>query len=266
MPEAADAPGGRRDRRRIALRLEYDGTAYCGSQYQDNGPSIQSVLEVAINNLTGEAVRVAFAGRTDAGVHAVGQVVAFDTSSTLASRVVQGGLNHLLPEDVAVTAVATVDNEFDPRRHATNRSYRYVIENRGSRPALDRRRAWHVPEPLDQRAMADAAGQLVGEHDFAAFSGKYEGETRRTLRHCEVHRAGDRLTVEMEAQAFLPHQVRRTVGPLVEVGLGRMREAELVTVLQRAAPSSAGPAAPAHGLYLVSVAYDVPVFEREDDG
>jgi tRNA pseudouridine38-40 synthase len=247
--------------RRIALLLEYDGTAYCGSQYQDNGPSIQSELEAAVNKLTGESMRAAFAGRTDSGVHALGQVAALDTRSRLSAPELMSGINHFLADDIVVVSATEVAAGFDPRRDARSRTYRYRIENRGARLALERWRAWHVARPLDVAAMQGAAGLLRGKHDFAAFAGAYESSTVRTLRRCEVSARCGRVTVEFEAQAFLPHQVRRTVGPLVEIGLGRMTEATLGELLREAAPSSAGPAAPAHGLYLVSIAYDGLEFE-----
>ncbi len=250
--------------RRIAVLLEYDGTAYSGSQYQENGPSIQSALEAAINNLTAESVRASFAGRTDAGVHALGQVAAFDTASDLPEADLRSGLNHFLADDITVKEAKVVAKTFDPRRDAGARTYRYRIANRKSRPALQRKRVWHVPRPLDVVAMQAAAAALTGEHDFAAFAGAYDGLTVRTLRRCEVNcEDGGEITVEVEAKAFLPHQVRRTVGPLVEIGLGRMKEEELVALLDAARPSSAGPAAPAHGLYLVRVRYEGLSFEQE---
>jgi tRNA pseudouridine38-40 synthase len=253
--------GGGAPVRRIAVVLEYDGTAFRGSQYQENGPSIQSELEGALAKLTREQRRAAFAGRTDAGVHALAQVAAFDTQSKLAPREFVSGLNHFLPSAIAVRAAKKVAADFDPRRHATNRVYRYVIDNRPVRSPLMRDRAWHVPQPLDVAAMKRAAQRLQGEHDFAAFAAPYEGETRRTLRRCEVTGtceagAGGSVTLEMEARAFLPHQVRRTVGSLVEIGLGRMSEETLVTLVRDARPSSANPAAPACGLYLVRIEYD----------
>jgi len=242
--------------RRIAVLLEYDGTAYSGSQYQENGPSIQAELESAAKKLTGEAVRAAFAGRTDAGVHALGQVAAFDTASRLTRVELVRGLNHFLPQDIAVRDAREVGAEFDPRRHARSRAYRYRIDNRAVRSPLERDRAWHVPKPLDVAAMQGAARRLEGAHDFGAFAGPYDGLTERTLRRCEVSSRRGIVAVEMEAQAFLPHQVRRTVGPLVEVGLGRMTEEALGALLAEAQPSSAGPAAPACGLYLVRIVYD----------
>ena len=254
---------GRDGGRRIAVLIEYDGTAYRGSQYQENGPSIQSELEAGINKLTAETVRVAFAGRTDAGVHGLGQVAAFDTKSALSPAEFRSGLNHFLPEDIVVGQVRETPAGFDPRREAVGRLYRYRIDNRPARPALHRRRVWHVAKPLDLESMRRAARRLRGEHDFAAFAPPYEGTTVRTLRRCEVLSEGRGIAVEMEARAFLPHQVRRTVGPLVEVGLGRMIEEELVALLEAARPSSAGPAAPACGLYLVEVRYDGFGFEPE---
>ena len=248
--------GARTDGRRIAVLLEYDGTAYSGSQYQENGSSIQSELETAIRRLTSEEARAAFAGRTDAGVHALGQVASFETGSKLTQAEFVSGLNHFLPEDIAVRAAKDVAREFDPRRQATGRLYRYRIDNRAVRSPLERNRSWHVGRPLDVAAMQRAARRLEGKHDFAAFTGPFDGRTERTLRRCDVTACDGRVTVEMEAQAFLPHQVRRTVGPLVELGLGRIEEKTLTAWLDEARASEAGPAAPPCGLYLVSVAYD----------
>ena len=253
--------------RRIAVMIEYDGTAYRGSQYQDNGPSIQSELESAIGKLTGEHVRAAFAGRTDAGVHALGQVAVFDTSSALPAAQVVRGLNHFLPPDISVLAAVETAAEFDPRRHAKTRVYRYRIDTAPVRSPLLRDRVWHIGRALDVGAMRDVAGALGGKHDFAAFAGPYDGPTARTLRRCDVEQAGREVTVEMEAEAFLPHQVRRTVGPLAEVGLGRRTKEDIMALLQQGAASSAGPAAPACGLYLVRIEYDGLEFgAAEEDG
>ena len=256
--------GARSEGRRIAVLLEYDGTAYSGSQYQENGPSIQSELEAAIHKLTTEAARAAFAGRTDAGVHALGQVASFETGSRLMPAEFVSGLNHFLPEDIAVRAAKDVAREFDPRRQALSRLYRYRIDNRAVRSPLERNRSWHVARPLDVAAMQRAAVLLEGKYDFASFAGPFDGRTERTLRRCEVSARGGPVTVEMEAQAFLPHQVRRTVGPLVELGLGRISEETLVAWLDEPRASAAGPAAPSCGLYLVSVAYDGLDFGPEE--
>ena len=253
-------------KRRFAVALEYDGSAYRGSQYQENGPSIQAMLESAIQQLTGEQARAAFAGRTDAGVHALGQVAAFDSGTRLGPGEVMKGLNHFLPPDIAVWAALEVKQSFDPRREARNRAYRYRISNRPVRSPLERGRAWQIDRPLDVAAMQRAAKLLEGAHDFAAFAGPYEGLTKRTLRRCEVTRQGAIVSLEMEAEAFLPHQVRRTAGPLVEVGLGRMSAESLRALLAEAKPSSAGPAAPAEGLYLVRVDYEGVAFTPTTDG
>lgn len=253
---AAAGAGDRRGARRIAVSIEYDGTAYRGSQYQDNGPSIQSELEAAIRKLTGEALRVAFAGRTDAGVHALAQVAAFDTASRLRIDEFVRGLNHFLPADIAVQGAAEADGGFDPRRHARLRTYRYRIDTSPVRSPLRRDRVWHIGRALDVGAMRSAAARMLGKHDFAAFAGPYEGSTERTLQRCDVGDDGREVTVEMEALSFLPHQVRRTVGPLAEIGLGRQREDDVVALVDGGAASSAGPAAPACGLYLVRIEYD----------
>ena len=159
------APG-----RRLALLIEYEGTAYGGSQYQANAPTIQGSLERALSSLTSEPIRVALAGRTDAGVHARGQAASFVTASRHRPQTVVRALNALLPRDIAVRAAAEVPLSFNPRRQAVGRWYRYTIYRGSQRPALLRRLAWHVDRPLDTDAMARAAGLLVGRHDFAAFT------------------------------------------------------------------------------------------------
>jgi tRNA pseudouridine38-40 synthase len=254
--------------RRIAVLLEYDGTAYRGSQYQENGPSIQSELESSIAKLTGGLRgRVAFAGRTDAGVHALGQVAAFDTAARLSVSELVSGLNHFLPRDIAVRAAEEVGQAFDPRRDARRRVYRYRVDTRPVRSPLLRDRVWHVGRGLDIEAMRSAARRLEGKRDFAAFAGPYDGSTERTLERCELTPCGGLVTIEMAARSFLPHQVRRTVGPLVEVGAGKTTEDALMELLRAAKPSSAGPAAPACGLYLARVEYEELRFSsNETDG
>ncbi len=241
--------------RRIALIVEYDGAPYAGSQLQKRHPSIQAELEAAVERLTGSRERVAFAGRTDAGVHALGQVAAFTTTSRLARQTFVSGLNAWLPETIAVQRAVEVPLSFNPRRDATSRTYRYSICNVPARSPLARARAWRVPEPLDDRAMRRAARILIGEHDFAAFSRKEGTTTRRRVLRCDVERRGARVAVEIEANAFLRQQVRRTVGALVEVGRGRLTATELRRLLRLAQPNTAGPVAPAHGLCLLTVTY-----------
>ena len=252
-------------RRRVALLLEYDGSRYAGSQYQRNAPTVQAVLEDAIERATGCRLRAAFAGRTDAGVHALGQVASFLTGSRLALDALQRALNAWLPREVAVRAVAEVAPAFDVRRAARRRHYRYLIDNRRVRPALERGRVWHIPRPLDVASMAEAAAGVTGHRDFGAFASAPDrpGSTERTLYCFTVRRQDERVTVDAVANAFLPHQVRRMVGALVDVGLGRRSVAEYEGLLF-AAPAVAGPSAPAHALYLVGVDYGRPLFGEND--
>jgi tRNA pseudouridine38-40 synthase len=248
--------------RRIAVLLEYDGTAYCGLQYQENGPTVQHELESALERLTGAPRRVAFAGRTDAGVHALGQVGVFDADARLEATEYVRGLNHHLPHDIALRAAVEVDPAFDPRRDATWRAYRYRIVNRPARSPLERNRAWHVDRPLDVAAMQSAATVFEGKHDFAAFAGPYDGSTERTVDRCEVQRRGcGELRLEVQARAFLPHQVRRMTAALVDVGLGRDDADAIATSLRTPAADSRGATAPACGLYLAHIEYGGLAFE-----
>jgi tRNA pseudouridine38-40 synthase len=248
--------------RRIALLLEYDGSRFAGSQLQRNSRTVQSELEDAVARTTQAQTRVAFAGRTDAGVHARGQVASFDTSSELRATTLMRALNAWLPEDLAVVEAVEVHAGLDVRRDAVRRHYQYVIETRAGRAVLDRRRAWHVAGEIDVEAMQAAAGSLVGRRDFAAFASPLESSEASTVR--EIYRFGLHLTdtkvvVDVEANAFLPHQVRRMVGALVEVGR-RKRTADEYEGLLDGPPGSAGPAAPAHGLCLMRVDYEPQLF------
>ena len=242
-------------RRRLALLLEYDGGPFAGSQVQKRRRSVQGALESAIRKLTGERLRVAFAGRTDAGVHARGQVAAFTTASSLAAKTFVRGLNAWLPAEIAVRRALDVSEDFDPRRHAGSRTYRYTIYNDPVRSPLWRGRAWQVGAPLDAAAMQRAARSLVGERDFAAFSRREGVSTVRRIHRCQVARTGRVISVEIAANAFLRQQVRRTVGALVRVGAGHLTVAAFRDLLRRAEPASAGPLAPAHGLCLLRVEY-----------
>jgi tRNA pseudouridine38-40 synthase len=254
--------------RRLALLVEYDGTGFAGSQLQSNARTVQGALEAAILKATESPARAAFAGRTDAGVHALGQVACFTTRSTLDAETMRRALNAWLPADVSVREVAEVAPDFDPRRDARQRRYRYLIENRDSRPALERERVWHVGGALDVDAMSAAAARLVGRHDFAAFASRLEDESASTVREiycfCVVA-GGKRVRLDVTANAFLPHQVRRMTGALVDVGRGRLTPEDYAKLLD-GPPGSAGPAAPAHGLYLRGVEYAESPFKLLDSG
>lgn len=251
--------------RRFALLLEYDGTRFAGSQLQPNARSVQGVLEEAIERVTIERSRVSMAGRTDAGVHAYGQVASFVSGTRLEPAVLKRALNACLPEDVVVRALRAVAESFDPRRQALRRHYRYLIDSRDERPALERQRMWSVPGPLDVQAMSVAARSIQGRHNFAAFAGALENpgaSTLRDLQRFDVNSSGRTIVCDATANAFLPHQVRRMVGALVEVGRGRLSPEQYAALLS-GPPGSAGPAAPAHGLYLLCVDYEPPLFEDD---
>jgi len=265
--ETQDATVAERGRR-VALLLEYDGARFAGSQLQSNAVTVQGVLEDAIVKATEEPSRVAFAGRTDAGVHARGQVAAFSTTSRLDCETLQRALNAWLPDDLVLRDIAEVASDFDPRRDARRRRYRYVIDNGPVRPALDRGRAWHVAVPLDLEAMAAAARCLAGKRDFAAFASRLEDEAASTVRELfsfEVARDGASIYLDVEANAFLPHQVRRMTGSLVEVGRGKLSVEDHAALLE-GPPASAGPVAPAHGLYLMAVEYEPKIFALDSRG
>lgn len=244
--------------RRIALLVEYDGTAFAGSQAQPSSRTVQQTLETAVEAFTAETQRLRFAGRTDAGVHALGQVVTLDTATDHSPPRWREALNHFLPLDVAVRSACLAPSGFEPRRHATSRRYRYVIEDGRSRSPLTRHIAWRRDHTLDTEAMAEAVALLPRtRRDWSAFAGRLpEGRsTLRTLLSCKVRRCGPhRIEVWMEADAFLPHQVRRTVGALERVGAGRLSPSAFAQLVE-AAPASAGPAAPPQGLTLIAVRY-----------
>lgn len=255
------------ERRRIALLLEYDGTAFAGSQWQPHARTVQEVLEAALLEFTGErpdaqapagSRRIAFAGRTDSGVHASGQVAALSTLTAHNAATFRDALNHFLPEDVVVRAAAEVAVTFDPRRQAEARRYRYRLRDGRGRSPLERHRAWQVERPLDVSAMAVALALLPrDERDWAAFGGPVPDgySTVRRLLHAGVERSGpEAVEVELEATGFLPHQVRRTIGALERVGSRRL-EPRAFAALVEGPPASAGPAAPPQGLTLVAVRY-----------
>ncbi|MGI8608688.1 MAG: tRNA pseudouridine(38-40) synthase TruA [Candidatus Dormibacteria bacterium] len=242
---------------RYKLVLEYDGTAYHGWQEQPGGQAtVAASVRNGIARLTGERPRLNAAGRTDAGAHSLGQTVSFDLDREFAPERLLGGLNAVLPADIAVREVATAEAGFHARFSARRRTYRYLVENRPERGALLRDRAWHVRQPLDLGAMRTAATDLLGEHDLGAFGSDPAGRnTVRTLFRARVRRMRDGLVAfELTANAFLYGMVRRMVGFLVEVGLGRRAAGDSRQMLLPGAVAGAR-VAPARGLYQLAVEY-----------
>ena len=243
----------------LRLTVEYEGTAYRGWQLQRDGPTVQAVLEQALSTALRERVRVRGAGRTDAGVHACGQIAAVRVREGPADlERLQKSLNALTPDDVAVRDITVVDDAFDPRRHARSRVYEYRIWNVAAPSPFWRRHAWHVPSQLDVAAMDEAARVLEGEHDFASFRAADAEPVRSTVRRVlesSLRVDGRLLVYRVEATAFLKHMVRNVIGTLVEVGRGERVAGtfrELLAVRDR---TRAGATAPAHGLVLVNVRY-----------
>ncbi len=243
---------------RFKLTVEYDGQPFVGWQRQENGLSVQQVLEEAAFAMTGERRVVAGAGRTDAGVHAAGQVAHVDLARDWAPFRLGEGLNaHCVPHPVAVLAVEKVADDFDARHSACGRRYRYRVVNRRAPLALDRGRAWRVKPILDLAAMREGARLLLGRHDFTTFrDAQCQAKSPiRTLDALEVTRDGDAVTFEVAALSFLHRQVRSMVGSLIDVGAGRWTPGDLKAALDAADRSRCGQVAPAHGLCLTRVDY-----------
>ena len=244
-------------RGRVAAVVEYDGSAYAGWQFQAHAPSIQDAVQRAIGFVAGHAVDIVCAGRTDAGVHAVGQVVHFETDVRRTGRAWVLGANTRLPRSIALQWAAEVDPRFHARHSAIRRTYRYCILNRSARSALaDARAAW-VHRPLDADAMTRAAQALLGEHDFSAFRAS-ECQSASPVRRVEsacVAREGDFVWIELTANAFLHHMVRNVVGTLLEVQAAADPFAAMAAVLAARDRKAAGMTAPAAGLYLWRVDY-----------
>jgi len=243
---------------RYKITIEYDGTPYVGWQIQDNGPTVQGLIIAAVAAFTGEKVDVRGAGRTDAGVHALGQVAHFDLQSERDTDTVCDALNaHLRPHPIAIVAAEKVPPEFDARFSAKRRHYLYRIANRRADLALDRNRMWRYSRPLDAVAMHEAAQRLVGNHDFTTFrAAECQAKSPvKTLDKLDATRIGDEIRVIAEARSFLHHQVRSMVGSLVLVGEGKWRADDLAKALAARNRSACGPVAPPDGLYLVRVEY-----------
>ncbi len=243
---------------RFKLTIEYDGRPFVGWQVQDNGISVQGVLTAAVAAFCGETVHVQGAGRTDAGVHALGQVAHVDLAKAWDVDTVRDALNfHLRPHPVAVLAAAPAADDFDARFSAVKRHYLYRIVNRRADLALDAGRALRVPRPLDAAAMHDAAQRLVGRHDFTTFrAAECQAKSPvKTLDRLDVERDGEEVRIHASARSFLHHQVRSMVGSLVAVGDGRWSADDLAHALAARDRRECGPVAPPDGLYLVRVDY-----------
>lgn len=243
---------------RVKLVLEYDGTNYVGWQIQENGPSVHARVARAVEELVGSPVTLVAAGRTDSGVHARGQVVAFDSPRQLPLKAYWMGLNSLLPADIAVVRAEEVPDDFDPRRWSEGKRYRYLVSNKRYRSPLRRFTHWEVFQRLEVQPMVDAAKCLIGFHDFSAFraSDCQAAHGKRKISRLDVlGTAGDQLEFVVEGTAFLKHMVRNLVGTLMHVGRGKEPASWVKEVLEGKDRTKAGPTAPAHGLCLDEVFY-----------
>ena len=244
---------------RVALVVEYDGTRYHGFQYQVNASSIQEELEKALGCLTNENIRVKGAGRTDRGVHAMGQVVSFDVDSVYSINTIVEALNSYLPNDVAIKTASEVGEKFDPRRHATSRVYLYTISLGPTRSPLDRHTTYYVRASINVKAMKDAASLFIGRHDFRSFAGKLEHPEASTVREMfktEVRHNSSKVWMEFEGNAFLPQQVRRMAGALLALGRGVLTKTKLKYMIEQGQGDSGNYVLPPEGLCLIGVKYN----------
>jgi len=245
--------------RNLKLVLEYDGTRYAGWQLQKNASTVQGVVEESLGRLLNHPVRITGGSRTDAGVHALGQVAGFRTASRLKTSDLLRGLNALLPADVAVREVAEAAPEFNARRSAKGKLYAYRIWNRPQRSVFEQGYAWHLREPLDLEAMRRAGHDFLGRHDFSAFrAASCQAKSPvRVVRRLEVKDEGEgRISIEIEGTAFLQHMARTMVGTLVEIGQKKRPPEGVAALLESGERKQAGPTAPAQGLYLVRIFYE----------
>lgn len=242
--------------------VAYDGRAYVGWQIQPSGRSVQAELESALEKITQEPTRVTASGRTDSGVHALGQVVSFCSHTQLDPDTLQRALNGTLPMDIRVRSVQWAPDDFHAIRDAVSKRYRYFIQDGGVQDPFLSAWSWYVPKPLDEERMDEAAQRLIGEHDFASYqsAGSPRKTTIRTIHEFSVQRQIGQLcepiVVEVAANGFLYNMVRNLVGSLVEVGLDKQPSWWPHAILASKDRKLAGPTAPAHGLFLVSVEYD----------
>jgi len=239
------------------LTLEYDGTVYAGWQRQLDQPTIQQQVEEALGRLTQETITVIAAGRTDAGVHAFGQVVSFRAEKSRNSKEWLRALNGILPQDIGAKDIEEVPDDFHARYHATTKHYEYRICNSPVKPVLDRLRVWHVPKLLDVSLMRQGASYLLGQHDFSSFE---NSPTDNTNPHCTIQNLnliqnGSHIWIQISADRFLKQMVRSIVGTLSEVGLQKRPPIQMKEILELKDRRKAGKTAPPHGLYLMSVDY-----------
>lgn len=241
----------------LKLTIEYDGTGYAGWQRQPNQPTVQASVEEAIRRITQTHIPVTGAGRTDAGVHALGQVASFRTDKTMPTEEWVRALTALLPHDISVLSAEGVADNFHARYSARGKLYQYRILNRMERSALEHNRVWHILKPLDLAAMHEAASLLVGRHDFSSFQGSPTDNENPIceLRRLEVRQERPVIRIEAQADRFLKQMVRAIVGTLVEVGQGKRSAKSMKEILEAKDRRAAGMTAPAHGLYLVQVDY-----------
>ncbi|MBE9505527.1 MAG: tRNA pseudouridine(38-40) synthase TruA [Chloroflexi bacterium] len=247
---------------KVAALVEYDGTSFRGFQWQKSDRTVQSELEAALHKLSGPCGRVQAASRTDAGVHARGQVAAFWVRDDLDPTTIVRGMNYYLPEDVALKGACGIDADFDVRRRAVSRQYCYTVLNGGTRSPLNERIALRVRHTLDVRRMRAACRLLQGVHDFAAFATSVDepdSSTVRFMHEARVLQTAEVVEFWMTANAFLRHQVRNTVGLLLRVGLGKTSVEEFGALIDGGRQGAAGPAAVARGLCLVRVSYESPL-------
>lgn len=256
--------------RTIKLTLAYDGSAYAGWQFQPNVPTLQAAVESVIAKITGETLRVTGSGRTDSGVHALGQVVSFSTESQLEPQVLQRAMNAFLPDDIVVLEVADAPERFHAIRDAVRKRYRYVIDDARLPDVFSRAYSWKIWKPLDVAAMQRAASALIGTHDFSSFetSGSPRPTSIRTLFEITVERLpaeqGGKIYIEVEADGFLYNMVRTIAGSLMLVGKGVKAETWLAEVLEARDRCAAGPTAPPQGLFLLKVEYSSPGSDAAD--
>ena len=243
--------------RNIRITIEYDGSGYVGWQRQPSGPTIQESIETSLMTITGEKVKLLGSGRTDSGVHALGQVASFRTGTTLSPSDLQKGLNSLLPKDIVITDAEEADPDFHAQLSAKSKTYIYKILNRPYPSALLRDRAWFVPYPLKARLMDEAAHSLIGEHDFRAFA-QAEATVKSTVRTvlaAKVTKRRDLIEFSIEADGFMKRMVRLIVGTLAEVGREKITPSQFREILESGEKTKHVHAAPAKGLYLKEVRY-----------